>query len=203
MDAIDEITADLDWRETELGLLKVFFTRSEVSKKQHAVLARAAWSLLYAHYEGFAKFALTVFFDRAAKTAATCNVLPVRTKEFALIAELKRIRGLANSDFLQALEAFAHNSLSLKPQFPDVDTKSNLWPNVLEELLKLADIDCPSIDNNRVVLKALVGKRNGIAHGEDIEATYKDYLIQEKAVYAVMYELAFAIDERLKQPPFL
>ncbi|WP_320202358.1 MAE_28990/MAE_18760 family HEPN-like nuclease [Agrobacterium rosae] len=202
MEAIDEITADLDWRETELGLLKVFFMRKDVSKKQHAVLARAAWSLLYAHYEGFAKFALTLFFERASKAVESCQPLPHRTREFALIVELKRIRGLPNNEFLAAIEGFNQTLLGLKPQFPDVDTKSNLWPNVLEDLLTLADITCPAVDKNRVLLKALVGKRNGIAHGEDIKAKYEDYLLQEQAVYSVMYELAYAIDGRLKQAPF-
>jgi hypothetical protein len=203
MDAIDEITADLNWWETELGLLKVFFKRKDVTKKQHSVLARAAWSLLYAHYEGFAKFTLTLFFDRASKAVATCQPLPTKTKEFALIAELKRIRNLPNSEFLYALEVFSQTSLALKPEFPEIDTKSNLWPNVLEDLLQLADISCPSIDQNRLLLRALVDKRNGIAHGEAIPATYDDYLIQEEAVYSVMYELAFAIDARLKQAPFI
>jgi hypothetical protein len=72
----------------------------------------------------------------------------------------------------------------------------------LEGLLKIADIHCPSIDKNRNVLKALVGKRNGIAHGEGVLASYSDYVVQENAVYEIMYELAFQVDSRLKAPPF-
>lgn len=202
MEAIEELTADLGWRETELALLKVFFQRKDATKRQHEVLARAAWSLLYAHYEGYAKFCLTLFFERAARIVESCGSLPQKTKEYALVGELKRIRSLPSTDLLLMLETFVTTTRAQKPQFPEVDTKSNLWPNVLEELLAFADIDCPSIDKNRVLLKALVGKRNGIAHGQAVSADYEDYLKQETAVYEVMYDLAFQVDARLRQPPF-
>jgi hypothetical protein len=202
MEAIDELTADLGWRETELALLKVFLQRKDVTARQHSVMARAAWSLLYAHYEGYAKFCLTLFFERAARAVASCQILPPKTKEYALFTELKRIRSLPAPDFLQILETFAATTGRQKPVFPEVDTRSNLWPGVLEELLALADISCASIDKNRLLLKALVGKRNGIAHGQAVEATYADYLKQEKAVYEVLYELAYEVDARLKAPPF-
>ncbi|MQW88638.1 MAE_28990/MAE_18760 family HEPN-like nuclease [Sinorhizobium saheli] len=202
MEPIDELTADLDWRETELALLKVFLQRKDVTHRQHEVLARAAWSLLYAHYEGYAKFCLTVFFERVARMVASCSPLPPKTKEYALFAELKRIRNLPSSDFLHTLETFAMTTGAQKPNFPEVDTKSNLWPNVLEDLLASADITCASIDKNRVLLKALVGKRNGIAHGQAVTATYADYLKQENAVYEVMYDLAYQVDARLKAAPF-
>jgi hypothetical protein len=199
---IDELTRDLDWRETELGILKVFFTKTDVTKRQHEVLAKAAWSLLYAHYEGYAKFCLTLFFDNATKKVVNCAPLPSKTKEFALSKELKRIRGLPPCNFLEALENFGAEVAKATPDFPDVDTKSNLWPNVLEDLLAFADIKCSSIDKNRVLLKALVGKRNGISHGQDVSTSYEDYLKQEDAVYEVMYDLAYQIDARLQLPPY-
>jgi hypothetical protein len=202
MEAIDELTADLGWRETELALLKVFFQRKDVTQRQHDVLARAAWSLLYAHYEGYTKFCLTLFFDRAARLIESCAPLPQKTKEYALFSEIKRIRSLPAADFLHTLETFATTTGSQKPQFPEVDTKSNLWPNVLEHLLAFADICCPSIDKNRFLLKALVGKRNGIAHGQAVSASYPDYLKQEDAGYEVMYDLAYQVDARLKAEPF-
>lgn len=201
--AIDELSKDLDWRETELGLLKRFLQNTDLSKKQHEVLSRAAWSLLYAHYEGFAKFCLTVFFERAAKTLANCHALPKLTKEFALRSSLKKLRSLPNLDLLEAIESFSQATIGSRPAFPDIDTKSNLWPNVLEDLLASADIHCPSIDTHRSRLKELVGRRNGIAHGSYVSADYDDYIASEHAVYAVMYDLALKVDLRLQSPPFL
>ncbi|MEA3535630.1 MAE_28990/MAE_18760 family HEPN-like nuclease [Rhizobium sp. CC-YZS058] len=202
MEAIDELTADLGWRETELALLKVFFQRKDVTQRQHDVLARAAWSLLYAHYEGYAKFCLTLFFDRAARLVGSCRPLPKKTKEYALFSEMKRIRQLPTVEFLETLETFGATMGMKRPDFPEVDTKSNLWPNVLEDLLAFADIKCPSVDKNRILLKALVSKRNKIAHGQSVSASYPDYLEQERAVYEVMYDIAYQVDARLKCDPF-
>ena len=185
-----------------MALLKVFFQRKDLTQRQHDVLARAAWSLLYAHYEGYSKFCLTLFFDRAARLVDSCGLLPQKTKQYALFSEMKRIRSLPTADFLNELETFTTTTGTQKPQFPEVDTKSNLWPNVLEDLLAFADIRCPSIDKNRVLLRALVGKRNGIAHGQAVSASYPDYLTQENAVYEVMYDLAYRVDARLKDEPF-
>ncbi len=203
MEPIDEMQKELGWRETELALLKVFFQSGGATARQHDVLARAAWSLLYAHYEGYAKFCLTLFFERAEKIQVNCSMLPAKTKEYALLRELKRIRNLPDLRLIEEMEGFATKLSQMKPKFPEVDTKSNLWPNVLEDLLSFADIKCNSIKKNRQLLNVLVRKRNGIAHGQAVSASYADYLIQENAVYEVMYELSYEIDARLKSSPFV
>ncbi|WP_367379441.1 MAE_28990/MAE_18760 family HEPN-like nuclease [Sphingobium sp. SA916] len=90
------------------------------------------------------------------------------------------------------------------PDFPEVDTKSNLWPNVLEDLLKDADIELISLEENRVKIKTLVQRRNNIAHGKrDIVTEISYYRGFENAVYDVMYEMALKIDERLNAAPYV
>lgn len=87
--------------------------------------------------------------------------------------------------------------------FPDVDTKSNLWPSVLEEILVFADIELESLSRHNIILKILVYKRNQIAHGKkELITEIAYYRNFESAVYDVMYQLAFGIDERLKRPPY-
>jgi len=46
---LDVISDDLDWREAELGSLKLLLSRNDVSEHQKLVLLRASWALLYAH----------------------------------------------------------------------------------------------------------------------------------------------------------
>ena len=72
MSPFDEIERDLDWREAELAILRLFLANKEITEREKRVLFRAAWALLYAHYEGFCKFALTVYFDALRRS-------PVRT----------------------------------------------------------------------------------------------------------------------------
>ncbi len=54
MTAINQLEDDLAWREAELAVLRVILANRELTKLQKEVLFRAAWALLYAHYEGFA-----------------------------------------------------------------------------------------------------------------------------------------------------
>jgi hypothetical protein len=67
MSIMDEITRDLDWREAELATIKRLVKQTNITVKQREVLLRAAWALLYAHYEGFAKFCPTVFYDEVSR----------------------------------------------------------------------------------------------------------------------------------------
>lgn len=201
---LDFISQDLDWREAELGSLKLLLARNDTTEHQKTVLLRACWALLYAHYEGFTKTTLTIFFDEARKRAQDCGSLPKLTRLFALEKLLKKIRNMPPPDFLNEIENFSGFHHPVKPVFPEVDTKSNLWPNVLQELLDAADLELPSLAANQALIKTLVFRRNNIAHGsQDLiqEVTY--YRSYEAAVYDLMYELAFSVDERLKRAPYV
>lgn len=201
---LDLITDDLSWREAELGSLKLLLSRSDVSDHQKLVLLRASWALLYAHYEGYSKTALTVFYDYAKSAVANCGGLPVKTRLFALEKKLRTIRGLPPEPFLKEVENFSITFYTPPPEFPEVNTRSNLWPNVLKDLLSDADIVVDALDMHRVKISTLVKRRNNIAHGEnDIISELSYYRGFESAVYDVMYEMAFKIEERLGLAPYV
>ncbi|WP_157879136.1 MAE_28990/MAE_18760 family HEPN-like nuclease [Pararhodospirillum photometricum] len=197
---LDYMTSDLDWREAELGSLKILLARQDLTDQQKAVLLRASWALLYAHYEGFTKTAFTVFYEKVTERTQNCRSLPRATKVFALDKMLREIKKLDLPDFLDKIENFFPSE---KPAFPEVDTKSNLWPNILEQLLYEADVKLQTIDQHRVTIKSLVARRNNIAHGkQEIITELSLYRSHELAVYEVMYDLAFSLDERIKRPPY-
>lgn len=197
------LTDDLDWREKELGSLKLILARRDISDTQKAVLLRASWALLYAHYEGFVKTALTIFFDAASRVVERCGLLPEKTRLFALDAKLRRFKNLPPAEFLSAIENFSSTHYDTSADFPEVDTKSNLWPNVFEDLLQLADVSVPALQTHRAKLYTLVSRRNKIAHGNADSISEVDYYRGfESAVYDVMYELAFGMDERLGRSPY-
>ena len=50
-----QLEEDLSWREGEIASLKLAIVAAVPSRR--APLLRAAWALLYAHYEGFCRFA--------------------------------------------------------------------------------------------------------------------------------------------------
>ena len=198
MTPIKEIENDLDWREAEMAVFRVLLADSDLSDKTKKVLFRAAWALLYAHYEGFCKFALTVYYDRVKASGKACKDLAISTQAFALTNQIKAIRNLPPKDLLVQITNFEDEILSNSIEFPDVDTESNLWPNVLKNLLENADISIDTLTQNHRTLSTLVSRRNKISHGEnDIIPEFSYYISFENAVKTLMYELALAIDEKL------
>lgn len=183
MTALSEISADLDWREGGLATLRILLKASEKNDLQKQVLLRAAWALLYAHLEGYVKFCLTVFYDEVKRRGVPCVKLPRSTLAFALKNHISGMRNSTSLQFAEGLLDFPNITAPAPATFPEVDTKSNLRPNVLIELLEAADICVPAVARQEIKLKTLVARRNGIAHGEQSfikEIEY--YLTYEEAV---------------------
>ncbi len=204
MIALNSISADLDWRESEIGSMRILLASESVTPIQRQALLRAAWAMLYAHYEGFCKNSLTIYFEAVADSGATCKSLPSQTKLFALRKALKQLRTLADPDLLSAIHSFEQSHLVAPPIFPEIDTESNLWPSVLIGLLELADLRADIVREHQSKLKTLVERRNKIAHGEEnfiAELSY--YHSFENVVYDVLYNIAFQVDERLSLPPYV
>lgn len=201
--ALEAITKDLDWRESEIASMRMLLSSTAISEGQRNGLLRAAWAMLYAHYEGFCKEALTIFFDAISGSGVVCSDLPKPTKLYALAQQLMRLRQMENQNLLPAIVDFSSCHLEALPIFPEVDTKSNLWPNVLIDLLVSADLNPNKVKAHEQKLKTLVGRRNEIAHGKNnliSEVSY--YLTFEEVVYDVMYDIALQIDSRLSMPPY-
>ncbi|WP_189680652.1 MAE_28990/MAE_18760 family HEPN-like nuclease [Seohaeicola zhoushanensis] len=204
MSPLEIISQDLDWREAELGSLKVLLIRRDTTDLQKLVLLRACWALLYAHYEGFVKTAMTIFYDEARKRVQNCGSLPKLTRLFALERMLRQLKGLPPIDFLTEIEDFVNAHHAGKPTFPEVETKSNLWPNVFSEILDVADLSVPSLETHKFLINTLVSRRNNIAHGQrDLITDISYYRSHETAVYDLMYELSYSIDERLRKAPYV
>ncbi len=198
MTPLQEIERDLDWRDAELAVLKIMLANDSLNDREKLVLFRAAWSLLYAHYEGFCKFALTVYYDTLQHAGKCHRDLPAPLQALALDQSMKTIRSLPTVDLIAVMAGFEAGLMGQPAQFPDVSTDSNLWPSTLRDLLASADINLNSLEQNNRSLATLVSRRNKIAHGErDIIPEFSYYMQYEDAVRTVMYDLAISIDDRL------
>lgn len=199
MTPLQEIERDLDWREGELGILKILLANEQLSDREKFVLFRAGWSLLYAHYEGFCKFALTVYYDAIERTGRPHRDLPSKMQALALEKHMKLVRSLPTLDFISQIATFEADYMARPATFPEVETESNLWPSTLRKLLESAEIFLPSLDMGNRSIATLVSRRNKIAHGErDIIPEYSYYLQFEDVVRTIMYDLAISIDDKLK-----
>lgn len=203
MNILVAISHDLDWREREIAAMRILLTSPGITPGQRLAMLRAAWAMLYAHYEGFCKNTLTAYYDAIAESGIACGELPKSTKLFALASCLRRMKNMPDEDLLDGIFNFQPTHLSVAPQFPDVDTQSNLWPNVLVELLEAADLCAGKVKEHNQKLTTLVSRRNKIAHGENnIIAEVGYHQGFEEVVYDVMYDLAIQVDGRLSSPPY-
>jgi hypothetical protein len=203
MSILNEITSELDWREAEIASMRLLLNRRDLSGKQKQVLLRAAWAMLYSHYEGFCKNCLTLFYGEITRRSLRYSLLPINTQLFALSKHLRELRTLPPDELLFKAKNFITHHLELTATFPDVDTAANLWPNLLIDLMKSADLNTRIVEDHRAKLKTLVSRRNGIAHGEkNLISDLVYYHTYEDAVYDVIYDLTFQIEERLSMPPY-
>lgn len=198
MTYVREIEADLDWREAELASLRILMISGDVSAREKLVLYRAAWALLYAHYEGFCKFALSVYYDQLSILGKPCRDLPEAIRDHALSSAIKSLKNKTTREAINEILNFEASHLVTAPSFPEVNTESNLWPNVLEGLLESAALTVREVDENRYRLKTLVSRRNKIAHGErDMIVDLSYYEDYEKAFREVAYNLAIEIEKKI------
>jgi hypothetical protein len=67
-----------------------------------------------------------------------------------------------------------------------------------------AGLDCKLIDNHKIKIKTLVGRRNDIAHGKiNTISSIEEYQIYENAALDVMYELAVLVVDCLEKRLYL
>lgn len=194
-----ELDNDLDWREKELASLKKNTLICPDKSVSSRAMLRAMWTLLYAHYEGFCKFVWDAFLEHIEKEKIHCSLLNKNLKilafdGFEIIKSLKS--NTSTENVLDFFSNFSKDYSSLVKFNKKLGTGSNLYPNILEDNVNILSIPLELLDEHRMHLKALVTRRNKIAHGEKmIIKNIQEYTIYEKAVYLIMHDLAInAID---------
>jgi hypothetical protein len=201
-----QLEADLDWRVAETVALRLQVAAATPGSVEEVAILRALWAMLYAHYEGFCKFALDLYLDELMKAGARREACVDSIASFSLEAEFRKLRRDMSTDacwnfFQSSLPAALMDKLHFEER---LETKSNLWPNLLEENCKIANLKLTSIDDNRFKLRTLVSRRNDIAHGKrNIISSLAEYIKYEAAAFEVMYDLALAISEAIAMRTYL
>jgi hypothetical protein len=201
-----QLEDDLKWREEELVSLKIQVALEKLGSVKHKALLRAMCAMLYAHYEGFCKFAWDLYLDELGKL----NIKRKDCKEVISILSLekkfKEMRGdLSPKSIWEFGKLHFHSLLEENLEFETkLETEANLWPNLFEDNVVKAGLCCTAINQCRTEIKALVARRNQIAHGKTMEIKdLKEYQQYEDAALLVMHDLAVAIVECLDKKLYL
>jgi len=202
---VDEAESDLRWREDELAALKMLAVSSQPRSVKHRALLRALVALLYAHYEGFCKVCWELFLDEVARRKPARSSLLDDIRVASLEHRVKEIRRAPHVTGVLALveshEEFcgAYSDLAI-----DTSTESNLWPDRFNAVMQRLGLSSEQMANYNVEMKALVGRRNGIAHGERLVVSdIAQYDKLENCAFLVMHEVALLLADSLEQEGYL
>jgi hypothetical protein len=201
-----QIEEDLKWREAELGSLKLAAASAPKGGDRERALLRALWTMLYAHYEGFSKFCWDVLLDQIEKDGCVRSAAIEPITIFSLAKVFKEARGdLSAEGIWKFVGKTFPNAMEQPVTFSTrLETRSNLWPSIANENNACMGLDCKQIGIHEAQLRALVGRRNDIAHGKKlIVSTLLEYEVYEKAVMIVLHELAVAVVEQLTNKKFI
>lgn len=206
MEITTALEKDLDWRSGEIASLRIAVVFAEQKDNRRSALLRSAAAILYAHYEGFTKYAWESYVDyiKAAEVcpAELCDGLA----RFSLRPAFSKLRGNMSDNSLWnfALKDFNRSFYRRLDDIPVPSTESNLWPAVFRTGCADLGLVVREMDTYESRIKSLVGKRNAIAHGEAVEIKDIEELGDyEAAAFGVMYGLAYAIDNSISGRAFL
>jgi hypothetical protein len=166
-----EIDSDRIWRIKEISDLKTIAHRSKDSSGTS--ISRATVVICYAHWEGHVKFSALKFFDFVAQRRLTLKNL---SKHFTKIYFMPKI-GAKTANNMSVKEKLKFIEEILDPsdiKFSKYDksivnTRSNLDFSTFSDICLICDVNAEKFESNRLFIdNILLGRRNKIAHGENI-----------------------------------
>jgi hypothetical protein len=167
----DSLSQDMAWRRTELQSL---LSQVRAAKGPSlSCLCRAGVALLYAHWEGFTKHALSQYLHYVARRRLKLVELENCFVAMALNAQMTKSQGMSQMDRVIQMVASVRDKADDRLRIPvanSVDTQSNLNSDLLFELCTSLGLDASPFATKRALIDySLLRSRNSIAHGEYME----------------------------------
>lgn len=202
----DVLENDLSWREAEIASLKLLIADAKPGSVRERSLLRALWTMLYAHYEGFFKFAWDFYLDTLQSFGLSRAEAVDAVARFSLAKEFRVLRGNLSSEalwscFIADFDQWMRDRLTFDIK---LETNSNLWPSVALKNSQQVGLPSAQVENNDLKLRSLVARRNEIAHGKQLVIkSLSEYQPYEDAVVLAMHELAVGVIEALEDRKYL
>lgn len=217
-----ELEQELTWRHNELRFLTNVMLGLQDDADQR-VFRKALLVMLYAHFEGFCKAALTVFVRTVNRENLECGQLNSTLAAAALQKVFAGLDGSSKSPvFNRALPndeplhrvsrqiEFLSNLpvvLAIKPAAISediVDPESNLKPIVLKKNLFRLGLRHDAFEAHDVTIHQLLRRRNDVAHGAKADGlTPEEFEPLRQAVYSIMDEIKSHVLTALSEKLYL
>lgn len=187
----DSMDKEFAWRKKELHDLKTIVYKQHGTRME-SMCIRAAVALLYAHWEGFVKKTSIMYVEYVSRQKLKHQELSI---PFLAMAAANRIEDSARSEKAEMrlnLTSFFINEMKSRSNLnweTSVNTESNLsWRVFKDILLKIGIPYEPFETKQKMIDEKLLGNRNQIAHGIDLEVDYEEYINTHETILEVMQE---------------
>lgn len=201
----EELSEDLRWREQELALMRKQLVTSATGSLQEKVFLRANLAMIYAHYEGFCKFALEIYLDALDRLKLKRKDLkwPLATYSLGKLHKELLAEKDKTSFFSHMLNEFDRH-LDEVAEYERPGQIANLWPDLLEKWLVRLNLGADYVSRERTLLESLVNSRNQIAHGKKLMVSSRSELDKyANAATLAMHEVAIGIADSLETKAYL
>ena len=169
----DKLDEESSWRRLELTNLKLNIESSEGNKLNTNL--RASLVLLYSHWEGFVKQALTFYLQHVSQQKLHNNVLKYNFYALEMRKDINEISNSKKASLHTNLIEKIFNDINIISNIPfenQINTKSNLNSDLFKELMNTVGLDSDQYKNFfHLIDERLLGVRNSIAHGEAMQKT--------------------------------
>jgi hypothetical protein len=153
---------------------------------------------LYAHFEGFTRYAAQAYLEYVASRRLTNEALAKNFLALGLRDALAPVSSSRKASAFGAGVQFFLDRGSERARIPyktAVDTESNLSSRVLEEIIYVLGLDfAPYAGKSKLIDARLLGRRNHIAHGEYLSLDDVDYDELHEGVISLMENLRNQIE---------
>lgn len=202
-----QLTKDLKWREAELAIMRKSLYQASVGSPQEGVLLRANLAMLYAHYEGFCKYALELYIDSVDRLKLRRGDLCWPLLTYSLAAFQSTLNGeVERKSFFARILGEFNGLLDAVATYERPGQISNLWPDLLLEWLGKLGLDNREVVEQQALLHSLVFNRNQIAHGQKVmvesrEHFEKFYRAATSAMHCVAIGMVDSFDKAAYKRP--
>ncbi len=212
-----EIENEESWRLNEIHFFQNLLAGIK-SENEQAQFRRALVLILYAHFEGFCKFAFLHYIKAVNELKIKSNEANYSLTAIALADVFDVLRNpqkksdifrrslpddttlhrfARECEFLENIDKAHGKNVLISEKV--IDTESNLKPEVLQKILFRLGLPHTKFDNIKDKINKLVGYRNKIAHGESRKGiSKKEYEELRDYVYFIMGEVKRDVMDSLK-----
>lgn len=218
-----QLESELTWRQDEIRFLhnQLSYIKKEVEKKRYR---KALVVMLYSHFEGFCKTALSIYANTINQENLTCSLVTDQIIASSLATVFQDFENMNKKSNLfrkdlpddRIIHRFARQVELISilkeiwmlrvdiPVDDVVDTEANLKPSIMRKILYRLGLPHDAFNENEGKIHLLLNYRNSISHGAAKDGlSERIYEEIQTATIEIMSSLLFLIMSALNDTKYL